>query len=147
MLDIKFIRDNKGLIAAGALKKHIDFDVEALLAADDKRRELLKDVEEKRSQQNAFNSKITGAKDPEERQKYIDAMKILKAALEGEEKKLKDVMKDWQHLMLSVPNIPDISVPEGESDKDNREVRTWGEKPKFSFTPKSHIELMEALDL
>lgn len=147
MLDIKFIRDNKSLIAEGARKKHIDFDVAALLAADDKRREILKNVEEKRSQQNSFNSKITGAGTPEERQKYIDAMKILKASLETDEKKLKDVMKDWQQMMLAVPNIPDISVPEGESDKDNKEVRTWGEKPIFSFAAKSHIELMEALDM
>lgn len=147
MLDIKFIRENKALIAEGARKKHINFDVEALIAADEKRREILKGVEEKRSEQNAFNAKITSAKTPEERQQYIDEMKVLKATLEGEEKKLKDAMKDWQHLMLSVPNIPDISVPEGENDQDNKEIRTWGEKPQFSFTPKSHIELMEALDL
>ena len=49
--------------------------------------------------------------------------------------------------MLSVPNIPDISVPDGESDADNKEVKVWGEIPKFDYRPKDHIELMEALDL
>src|SRR3989338_8245941 len=49
--------------------------------------------------------------------------------------------------MLLVPNVPDISVPEGESEEDNKEMRTWGEKPEFTFEPKSHIELMKALDM
>jgi seryl-tRNA synthetase len=49
--------------------------------------------------------------------------------------------------MLAVPNIPDISVPEGESDADNQELRQEGEKPNFAFTPKSHIELAEMHDL
>jgi seryl-tRNA synthetase len=53
-------------------------------------------------------------------------------------------MKEWQLLMLQVPNIPDISVPEGDSDKENKEVKSWGDIPTFDFEPKSHIELMEA---
>ncbi|HUD04073.1 MAG TPA: serine--tRNA ligase, partial [Candidatus Paceibacterota bacterium] len=56
-------------------------------------------------------------------------------------------MKEWQGLMLAVPNIPDMSVPEGVSEADNKEIKTWGEKPKFDFEPKSHIELMEKLDM
>ena len=49
--------------------------------------------------------------------------------------------------MLSVPNIPDVSVPEGNSDEQNKEIKVWGEIPKMDFKPKDHIELMEALDL
>ncbi|MBK9593389.1 MAG: hypothetical protein IPO32_18460 [Crocinitomicaceae bacterium] len=49
--------------------------------------------------------------------------------------------------MLAVPNVPDISVPEGESDADNLEIRQEGEKPIFTFSPKSHIELAEIHDL
>jgi seryl-tRNA synthetase len=56
-------------------------------------------------------------------------------------------MKEWQLLMLKVPNIPDISVPEGDSDKENKEIKNWGEIPTFEFEPKSHIELMENLDM
>jgi seryl-tRNA synthetase len=56
-------------------------------------------------------------------------------------------MKEWQGLMVQVPNIPDVSVPEGEDDSANQEVRVWGEIPKFKFQPKSHIELMTALDM
>ena len=69
-------------------------------------------------------------------------MKIVKESLEKEENELKEVMKEWQNLMLRVPNIPDMSVPEGNTDADNKEVKIWGEKPKFDFEPKDHVELM-----
>jgi seryl-tRNA synthetase len=49
--------------------------------------------------------------------------------------------------MLSVPNIPDLSVPEGNNEDDNKELKTWGEKPKLNFEPKDHITLMEDLDM
>ena len=49
--------------------------------------------------------------------------------------------------MLQVPNVPDISVPDGKSDEENVEVRAWGEKPVFNFTPKDHVAILESLDL
>lgn len=133
MLDIKFIRENKDLIAEAARKKRVPFKVEELIAADDERRALLKAVENKRAEQN---------RNTEERD-----LRALKAELcEGEEK-LKVVIQKWQSLMLQVPNIPDMSAPEGKSEEDNVEVKTWGTKPEFSFVPKSHIELMNALGM
>ncbi len=146
MLDIKFIRDNKDLIKEAARKKHIDFNVDELLEIDEKRRRLLVGIESKRTQQNECNEKITKAS-PEERAKFIEEMKTVKEALQKEEEEMKGVMHAWQMGMVQVPNVPDISVPEGDSDADNREVRTWGEIPKFDFVPKSHIELMENLDM
>jgi seryl-tRNA synthetase len=146
MLDIKFIRENKDLIKAGAKKKHMDFDVDKLLKVDDKRRELLQSVEEMRAKQNEASDKIASAP-AEERQKFIDDMKSVKEAMQKKEAELADVMKDWQALMLAVPNIPDISVPEGKSDADNQEIKTWGTIPKFSFAPKDHVELMTKLDM
>jgi len=83
----------------------------------------------------------------EKRAKILEKMKILKADLERDEDGLKSVMKEWQLLMLLVPNIPDASVPEGESDQDNQEVKKWGEIPKFDFTPKNHIEIMTDLGM
>jgi seryl-tRNA synthetase len=77
----------------------------------------------------------------------VREMRALKEAMQQEEDELKKVMHDWQVLMLSVPNIPDVSVPDGVDDKDNKEIKTWGEIPKFNFTPKDHIELMQNLDM
>jgi len=147
MLDIKFIRENKDLIKEAARKKLIKFDVEQLLKSDDIRRELLTEIEKKRAEQNEVSFRIPEIKDDAAKRELFSQMKIVKEDLHKEEEKLKEVMKDWQALMLAVPNIPDISVPEGTTDADNKEVKVWGEKPKFDFTPKSHIELMEKLDM
>lgn len=147
MLDIKFIRENKDLVALGAKKKHIDFNVEELITLDDERKTLTQSVEAKRAEQNTVSEKIPTITDSAERQKLIDEMKTVKEALAIEEEKLKQVMISWQRLMLSVPNIPDMSVPEGTDDSGNLEVRTWGTIPSFDFTPKSHTELMLDLDM
>ncbi len=146
MLDIRFIRENKDLIKEAARKKHVAFDVEALLTIDDQRRELTTAIETKRAVQNSFNDKIVNASG-DERQKLVAEMQTVKADMKESDEKLKEVMKDWQTLMLQVPNIPDMSVPEGESDEQNAEVRVVGEKFPMNFTPKDHIALMEALDL
>lgn len=147
MLDIKFIRENKDLVSAGAKKKHIDFDVEALITVDDKRKELLLSIEKKRAEQNEVSEKIVRTSIETEKSQMITEMKILKEELQKEEEELKKVMHDWQVLMISVPNIPDVSVPEGAEDKDNKEIKTWGEIPKFDFKPKDHIELMQNLGM
>ncbi len=147
MLDIKFIRENKDVVAAGAQKKMIAFDVEKLLAVDDVRRELMLSVETKRAEQNAASDKISQVADPAEKAAAIALMKDLKEALKKEEEQLGEVMKEWQSLMVQVPNIPDMSVPDGKDDSENMEVKTWGYIPKFDFTPKSHVELMLAHDM
>ncbi len=147
MLDIKFIRENKDLISAGATKKHIDFDVDALLAIDDRRRELTQSVEKKRAEQNEVSDKIVKTPDKAAKEQMIVEMKMLKDEMQKEEEELKEVMRDWQMRMVTVPNIPDMSVPDGADDKDNKEVKVWGEIPKFDFTPKNHIELMENLGM
>ena len=147
MLDIKFIRENKDFIKEGARKKHIDFDVDELLGVDDKRRELLLKVEEMRAKQNKATEGISAMTDQAEREKRIAEMKELKTLLQGREEELKGVMIKWQELMLQVPNIPDMSVPDGKSDEDNVEVKTWGEKKEFSFEMKDHLEIMKNLDM
>lgn len=146
MLDIKFIRENLDLVKAGAIKKHITVDLDALLAADEKRRALLGVVEEMRAKQNVVSEQITKA-DATSREQLIADMRTLKEDMQAKEKELEEVMKEWQLLMVQVPNIPDLSVPEGESDADNKEVRTWGTIPQFSFAPKSHVELVQDLDI
>ncbi len=147
MLDIKFIRENKDIVAAAAKKKHVAIDIQELIMLDDKRRALMAAAEKARAEQNAASAKITGAASPEERTALIEAMKAVKAEFERAETELKEVMKTWQDMMLRVPNVPDMSVPEGNTDKENQEVKVWGEKPNFSFEPKDHVELMTALNM
>ena len=61
--------------------------------------------------------------------------------------KIKIVNDELEYKLLRIPNVPNKEVPQGETDEDNVEVRSWGEKPVFNFTPKNHIELMENLDM
>ncbi len=146
MLDIKFIRENADLITAAGKKKHLDFDVTKLLEVDDKRKEALLSLETMRADQNAISDKIPNVT-AEERPALIAESKAMKEEMEKKEEALREVMKEWQGLMLSVPNIPDISVPEGESDADNVEYSVWGDIPKFDFEPKGHAELMGNLNM
>jgi len=147
MLDIKFIRENKDIIKEGAKKKHIEVDIDALLSTDEKRLELLSRVEFLRGEQNKMNGSIATEKDATIRGQMISEMKIVKDELMGKEEELKIVMTEWQGLMLTVPNVPDMSVPEGEDDSDNQEIKVWGEKPIFSFEVKDHVELMTNLKM
>lgn len=147
MLDIKFIRENKDLVSDGARKKHISFDVEKLLETDDKRKALLSESEAIKTAQNRESQTIQSTTDKGVRERLIGEMKLLKEKLQIKEEELKTVMVEWQKLMLIVPNIPDMSVPEGEDDSGNEEVKAWGKKPEFSFKPKNHVDIMSELDM
>ncbi len=147
MLDIKFIRENKDLISLGAKKKHIEIDLDKLISIDDKRKEITSALEQKRAKQNDFSEKIVRETDLNNKTSMIEEMKVLKEEMQKEEDVLKEVMKEWQKLMLSVPNIPDMSVPEGESDEQNLEIKTWGDIREFDFPIKSHSDLMLLNDL
>jgi len=148
MLDIKFIRENADLIKAGAAKKRIAVNLDKLLAVEERRRALLTEVERMRAKQNEVSERIGKAAGPaDEALMVVGEMRVLKETLKKKEKELDEVMREWQLLMVQVPNIPDPSVPEGDSDEQNMEVRAWGERPQFSFTPKSHIELVQDLDM
>ena len=146
MLDIKFIRENKELVRQAAQKKHIEFDVGKLIEVDDKRRRLLGHVEEKRAEQKVASNAIVKA-DSAERSNILEKMKVLKSELLHEEEELRDVLKEWQMQMLLVPNVPDISVPDGDSDADNEEIKRWGKIPEFDFEPKSHVDIMTSLGM
>lgn len=147
MLDIKFIRENKDLVAIGAKKKHIDFDVAKLIELDDARLAALNRYETLRSEQNQMSGLIGFEKDQTKRAQMITEMSGLKEEVKKAEDVLRDATKEWQLMMLQVPNIPDMTVPEGESDEQNAEIRTWGEIPQFDFQPKDHVALVEDLDL
>ena len=147
MLDIKFIREHKEIIKEAARKKYINFNVEKLLEADEKRRKLTQDSETLRAEQNAESERVSKMKNGEEKERLISQLKNLKERFVQSETELKKIKSEWNKLMLQVPNIPDHSVPEGETEEENKEIRKWGELPKFSFEPRGHIDLMGSLDL
>jgi seryl-tRNA synthetase len=147
MLDIKFIRENLDLVKMGATKKHMTVDLDKLVALDDMRKELLVSMETKKAEQNTVSREVANATNESLRAQLISEMKILKDDIQKEEDELREVMQKWQELMLQVPNIPDMSVPDGKDDSENKEIKTWGEKTVFPFTPKSHVDIMTALGI
>ena len=146
MLDIKFIRENAEVIKEAVRKKRIALDLDDLLRIDAQRLVILGEVEALRAKQNSVTTEISRTTDSF-RDALIQEMRSLKETLHSKEEELKETLKKWQALMVQVPNVPDMSVPEGLSDADNQEVKRWGEPTQFSFTPKSHIEIMEAQDM
>jgi seryl-tRNA synthetase len=146
MLDIKFIRENLEIVKAGAQKKHITVDLDGLVSLDDRRRELTQVLETKKAEQNKI-SRDVGAADEASRPALIASVGTLKEDIQKLEEELRTVLTDWRALMVQVPNVPDISVPEGDDDAGNVEARTWGEKTKFDFEPKSHVELVAMHDM
>jgi len=147
MLDIKFIRENKEIIKDGARKKRVDIDIEKLIALDDQRLKELKEIEELRTEQNKVSNNIARDQDSNLKIQLIEEMRVVKEDIKNKEEKTKATIEEWQKLMLGVPNIPDISVPEGKSEEDNQEIKRWGEQTKFDFEPKDHLELMTKLKM
>lgn len=147
MLDIKFIRENTDLIKEAARKKHIKFNIDELISLDEKRLALLKEVEEIRARQNIESEAIAKMMNTQEKFDAIGRMKILKDGLGTKEGPLKEMQTKWEKLMLEVPNVPDPSVPDGDSDAENMEVEKWGDLPTFNFPIKGHVELIEKLGL
>lgn len=148
MLDIKFIRDNVEVVKQAGIKKKIKVDIDRLLSVDDERRTLMTALENKKAEQNRVSTDIANATDAIVRSQLITEMQSLKSEIQADEEKLEPVLKEWKELMLQVPNVPDMSVPDGESDADNLEVKVWNpdgttETPKkLPFEAKDHVELM-----
>lgn len=147
MLDIKFIRENLDIVKMAATKKKIKVDLDRLVSVDDSRREIMSRLEAKKAEQNMTSKRIASEKDEGARGVFIADMQKLKGEIQKDEEELKPVMEEWQSLMLQVPQVPDMTVPDGDSDADNVEVKSWGDRTKFDFVPQSHVELMQKLKM
>lgn len=146
MLDIAFIRENADIVKMAVKNKNKDIDIDRLITLDDERRVLLKAIETYRAEQNVMSEKIPSAS-ADEKAGMIEKMKVVKDSMKAEEEKLEVVLTEWTKLMLAVPNVPSPDTPVGKDEGENVVIRTWGEKPQFSFTPKPHWELGKALDI
>lgn len=141
MLDIGFIRKNEDVVKKAIRDKRIDLDLDALLAADRERRDVIAKLEQKRARKNEIAALIPKAS-KEERPKLIEEGKSVKAELEQLEPALGEVQRRFDDLMLRVPSIPRPEVPIGKGEEDNVEVRRVGEPRKFEFKAKDHVEIM-----
>jgi seryl-tRNA synthetase len=146
MLDIAFIREFPDLVKAGAEKKRLKVDIDRLLEVDRQRRALITEAEHLRAERNR-QSKAVSSAPPGEREALLAGTRALTERLKRLETDLAPLEREFERLMLQVPNVPAPDVPDGLTEADNVEVRRWGEPPRFPFPPRDHVELGEALDL
>lgn len=152
MLDIKLIREQPDFVRERLATRGAgdETKIEDLLAIDERRRTLLNEVEQLKARRNRVSKEIGAlmsqkkaaeaeSKKAETRQ-IGDQITAMDKAIAGEE-------QARDQLLLRLPNIPHSSVPIGKTAEDNPVVKTWREKPRFSFSPKTHIELCEGLKL
>jgi seryl-tRNA synthetase len=147
MLDIKFIKKNISLIKRAASVKNVDLDIDYLLRLYDKKIVFIRNIEELRKERNKNTDLVKTLSNEKDRCRTIQEGKLLKKKLQKLEEGHRKISKEFQELMLLVPNIPSDDTPIGKDDQDNKEIYHWGDIPKFNFPIKSHLKLGEELDL
>jgi seryl-tRNA synthetase len=148
MLDLKFISENAELVRKAITNKHEKADIDKILELDSQRKAIILDVEKKKADRNKTSAEIAKMKKSgQDASGVIASMKRLGEEISGLDEKQRDVETELHSLLLTIPNIPDESVPVGETEDDNVEIKSWGEKPKFDFTPAPHWELGEKLGM
>jgi len=151
MLDIKRIRDNKEEIKdlmrnRGESVDLSDFD--KVVDLDEERRETLVEVEAAKAKKNQVSAMIPQRKKAgEDVTDVMNEMKELGETIKDLDNKVKEIDAKIEYIMLRLPNIPHASVPDGNTDDDNVEMKKWGEIRNFGFTPKAHWDLGTDLDI
>ena len=148
MLDIKTIRQNIDLVKTALKNRGAEVDLNVLLDLDARRRALIQEAEDLKAKRNQFSQLMAKGKsegiDIDARKNEMREISERIKAIDGELKEAEDAVTSF---VLEIPNIPHESVPVGHSPEDNPVVRTWGEKPAFSFAPKEHWDIGEGLGI
>ena len=147
MIDLKDLRENPDKYRQGAKNKQVEVDIDALLKLDAERIESQKQFEQLRAEQNRASGEIGKTKDPEAKKAAIARMTELKAQVKAADERARVADAELTPLLLRIPQPADEDVPVGKDAADNVVLYRWGEPPKFTFSPKSHIELGEKLGL
>ena len=148
MLDIKFIREHTEEVRQNLKNRHAQVDLDALLEADARRRELLGQVEAMKNRRNDVTKEISVLKrNKENADEKIAAMKELGDEIAVLDGKVKEAEEQMLAVQLMIPNMCHPSVPVGNDDSDNPEVRKWGDVTTFDFEAKNHWEIGEHLGI
>ncbi|GBD99248.1 serine--tRNA ligase [bacterium BMS3Abin07] len=148
MLDIKFIRENRKTVESAIKKRHEDISVSALIDIEEKRLDLLREIEVLRSRRNTVSEEIGRLKKAkQDASGLIAEMKSVSEKIKSINARLKDTDNHITSIMLTIPNIPHNSVPVGKDEYDNAEIRKWGTPGTFDFEPLNHWDIAEKLDI
>ena len=148
MLDIKLIRTETEKVKKALSRRKEEVDIDGLLKLDEQRREILFDVEQKKAQQNTVSKEIPKLKkDGKDTTEIFAKMKELSDSIKDSDEKIRELDEKIQNIMYTIPNIPNETVPDGDSDEDNVEIRKFMEPTKFDFEPKAHWDLGKDLNI
>ena len=150
MLDIKFIRSNPDVVKEGMKKrnKNMDAQVDEILEIDRERREISAKSDGMKAEQNAASKQIPAMKkEGKSTDELMARMKELSETVKECGVKLADLEARQQEIIYSIPNIPHASVPAGQDDRSNLEMRHFGEPTKFPYEPKAHWDIGSSLGI
>jgi len=142
------VRKNIDLIRSMLKNRGMAIDIDGFVELDRRRREILGEVEGLKAKRNQLLAKISQLKkEGRDIKGIIEEAREISKVIEGLDKELNDVKEKIYDFLINLPNIPHPSVPIGKDERDNVVIKTWGEKPDFSFKPKPHWELGEKLNI
>ena len=148
MLDMKIVRQDPEKIQKMLRDRYVEFDLDSLLDLDKKRREYILSTDELRKKKNEVSLKIADAKKAgKDADKIIQEMQLVSRQLTELEETQNKTELEYSKLILTLPNIFDQTVPIGEDSSVNKEVKKWGNIPKFDFQVSDHIDITQKLNL
>ena len=148
MLDIKLLRNNFEEVEKALATRNEDFDLSKFKILDEKRRELLGKVEVLKAEQNKVSKQVPLLKkEGKDVTSILEEMKTLSEDIKVISVQVTEVETELNQWMLTIPNIPNPSVPKGNTDQDNVEVRKFMDTTKFDFEPKAHWDLGSKLGI
>jgi seryl-tRNA synthetase len=148
MLNIQLFRDQPDLIRQGLSRRHQETEaVDQVINLDEKRRQLIQEVEHLRAERNQESKAISKLKDPDKRQKKISAMRAVGDQLDILDVELKNAESKLEELLSGFPNLPDDRVPDGRDESDNELIKEVGDPISFDFDPQPHWDLGPSLGI
>jgi seryl-tRNA synthetase len=148
MIDPKLLRQDAANVAANLARRGFEFDADAYLALEERRKSLQVETEELRNERNTSSKNIGKAKaQGEDIEPLLAAVKELGEKLDSNEAALQKLLGEIRSIELGLPNLMSEDVPDGNTEDDNAEVRRWGTPTELDFPARDHIELGEGLGL
>lgn len=148
MIDLKLLRSEPEKVIKALERRKENVDLDGLLALDKERREILFEAEQKKAEQNTVSKQIPAMKKAGEDTAPVFAkMKELSDEIKEMDEKLRELDEKMTAIAYTIPNLPNPTVPDGDTDEDNVEVRRFMEPTKFDFEPKAHWDLGKDLGI
>ena len=148
MLDPHLLRNDPAAVAQALERRGFNLDTTTFLGLEKKRKQIQVETQELQNRRNTKSREIGQLKARgEDIQQLLDEVSTLGDQLKKSEEELATIQDELNVILLEIPNMPHASVPAGQTEEDNEEVRRWGELPVFDFEPRDHVDLGEALGL